>query len=533
MYHNHSISTTNCITGRHGMVATTQPLAAQAGLQILQQGGNAIDAAIATAACLTVVEPTCCGIGGDAFAIIHTKDGLFGINGSGPAPRSISIEQMQKRGFDQMPLMGWPSVTVPGIPKTWAELSKRYGALTLEQVLQPAIHHATQGYRVTAQIARAWERTYQIYEEKPEKLDYAEWFRVFAPHGRVPKEGELWSSMEHAHTLQEIAETKAESFYRGRLAEALIQASEKAHGFLRYEDLSGYEIEWVTPLSVSYRGYDIWELPPNGQGIIALTAFHILEQMRASSGTTDEWYHRQIEAIKTAFVHVSKEVRDPKDVNWDRIHTLLSKDFARSCANQMTERAISPSAIETSQGGTVYLCTADRDGNMVSYIQSNYYGFGSGIVIPNTGIALQNRGFDFKLDEHHPHALRGGQRPYHTIMPGFITREQKPIGPFGVMGGYMQPQAHVQVISHMLDQLLSPQEALQASRFRWVKENQVEVEPEFSEEIMQKLLARGHNIKVSQDIDAFGRGQVILRNPETGLYIGGTDQRVDGIVAAW
>lgn len=526
-------STSNSIIGEQGMVATSQPLAAQAGLDILKQGGNAIDAAIATAACMTVVEPTCCGMGGDAFAIIHTQDGLYGINGSGTAPLSISIEALKDRGYEEMPLMGWCPITVPGIPKTWASLSKRFGSMSLKQVLEPAIQHARNGYHVTPSIAKAWERTYHIYNNKAEKADYAEWYRVYAPQGRVPKAGELWASLDHASTLQEIGDTQAESFYRGRLAREISKASLDAGGYLSYEDLANYEIKWVSPLYQTYHGYDIWELPPNGQGVIALVALNILEHCDIKMEEKEEWTHQQIEAIKCAFAMASREIVDPSDVNQERLDYLLSSDFALSCAATITEKAVEYSPLSLPEGGTVYLCTADNAGNMVSYIQSNYYGFGSGIVIPGTGITMQNRGYDFKFEESHPNVLQAGKRPYHTIMPGFLTKQGEAIGPFGIMGGYMQPQAHVQVMLHLIDGMMSPQDILDTPRFRWVQGLKVEVEPEYSASINNKLLSRGHEVTVSEDIDAFGRGQMILRDPISGRYIGGTERRVDGMVAAY
>ncbi|MEH7883190.1 gamma-glutamyltransferase [Bacillus sp. JJ1609] len=517
---------------RNGMVATSQPLAAQAGLDILKKGGNAIDAAIATAACLTVVEPTSNGIGGDAFALVWVKDQLYGLNASGPAPQSISIDKVKELGHEKMPSHGWIPVTVPGAPLAWAELSKRFGVLPLTEVLQPAIDYARNGYPLTPILAKYWKGAFKAYKNRFQGAEYEEWFRVFAPEGRAPEAGEMWKSEDHANTLQEIAETNGESFYRGKLADRMAEASEKAGGFLSKSDLENYHPEWVDPISVSYRGHEIWEIPPNGQGIVALMALNILKGYEFSHREDVEGVHLQLEAMKQAFTDGKEYVTDPASMQ-AKVEDLLSEKYGEEARAKIGAEARMPEPGTLPKGGTVYLATADGEGNMVSFIQSNYMGFGSGVVVPGTGIGLQNRGHDFSLDPNHANALAPGKKTYHTIIPGFITKGKEAVGPFGVMGGYMQPQGHVQVAMNMIDFGLNPQAALDAPRWQWIEGKNIEVEHNFPNHIVKQLAARGHQMKVAYDGGSFGRGQVIVRNPETGVLTGGTEMRTDGSIACW
>lgn len=515
----------------NGMVATTQPLASQAGLDILKKGGNAVDAAIATAATLTVVEPTSNGIGGDAFALVWMKDKLHGLNASGPAPKNISIEKVKARGHEKMPQAGWIPVTVPGIPSAWAALSEKFGKLPLIDVLQPAIRYAREGYPVSPVVSYYWDLGFKKYK-KLKGSEFDAWFETFAPKGRTPKSGEVWSSKDHANTLEQIGETKAEAFYRGELAEK-IAASSKAHnGFLTKEDLMQYKPEWVEPLSIRYRGYDVWELPPNGQGIIALMALNILNHLEKSDTMSLETYHREIEALKLAFIDGQEYVTDPKHMK-PSISDLLSTSYGQSRSRLIEKEALMPEPGKLPSSGTVYLATADSEGNMVSYIQSNYRGFGSGIVVPGTGIGLHNRGEFFSLNENDANALQPGKRTYHTIIPGFLTKDGSPVGPFGVMGGTMQPQGHLQVLRNMLDYHLNPQAALDAPRWQWVSEKTVLVESDFPKHIAESLIRRGHDIKVELNAGSFGRGQIIWRDKETGTYLGGTDGRADGTISSY
>jgi len=526
----------NMHCARNGMVATSQPLAAQAGLEILQKGGNAIDAAVATAACLTVVEPTSNGIGADAFALVWTKGELHGLNSSGPAPESISIDAVKALGHNEMPKMGWLPVTVPGAPGAWADLNKRFGKLSLAECLAPAVNYAKHGYPLSPVLGRFWGGAFSAYKARCQGPEFAHWFETFAPAGRAPKIGEMWASPTHAATLEEIGDTKAESFYRGNLAKKIAEFSEKHGGFLRESDLAAFSPEWVKPISVNYRGYDMWEIPPNGQGLVALIALNIMKgydiPQNLSARDDIDTFHKQFEAMKLAFTCGKATITDPSHMRVS-VEELLSDSFANTLRNQIKPTASEPVEILPPKGGTVYLATADGDGNMVSFIQSNYMGFGSGVVIPGTGIAMQNRGADFSLDPSHANAIKGGKRTYHTIIPGFLTKGDAPVGPFGVMGGYMQPQGHMQVVMNMIDFGLNPQAALDAPRWQWTQGKHFEVEHHFPRHIAQGLAGLGHRVSVSLESGGFGRGQIILRDPDSGVLMGGTESRTDGAIAAW
>ncbi|QOR66480.1 gamma-glutamyltransferase [Cytobacillus suaedae] len=532
-YLNHPYPSQRTTTfAKNGMVATSQPLAAQAGLDILKKGGNAIDAAIATAACLTVVEPTSNGIGGDAFALVWVKGELHGLNASGPAPKSISIEAVKEKGHEKMPTFGLTPVTVPGVPAAWAELSRKFGKLPLSEVLQPAIEYAEKGYPLSPILAKYWNGGYKRYKEIFKGDEYKGWFETFAPEGKAPGVGEMWKSEGHASTLRSIAETNAESFYRGELADKIDEFSKTHGGFISKEDLADYKPEWVEPIKVNYRGYDVWEIPPNGQGIVALMALNMMKGYELNEKESVDTYHKQIETMKLAFVDGKKYVTDPEKMKVTS-EQLLSEEFAAARRSLIGEEALTPEPGTPPSGGTVYLATADEEGNMVSFIQSNYMGFGSGIVVPGTGIALQNRGADFSLDPEHDNALEPGKKTFHTIIPGFLTKDNEAVGPFGVMGGYMQPQGHAQVIMNTIDFNLNPQAALDAARWQWMEGKTVQVEPTFPSHIAQALARKGHKIEVALDTGGFGRGQIIWRDPKTGVLSGGTESRTDGSIAAY
>ncbi|ETP69037.1 gamma-glutamyltransferase family protein [Planococcus glaciei] len=517
---------------KKGMVATSQPLAAQAGIEVMRNGGNAIDAAIATAAALTVVEPTSNGIGGDAFALVWVKDKLHGLNSSGPAPKSISVEAVKALGHDKMPVHGVVPVTVPGVPAAWAELSKKFGKLPLSETLKPAIRYAEEGYPLTPILGKYWKLAYDKFKTSFTTEEYQSWFDTFAPNGKAPEIGEMWSSPGHASTLKAIAETEGRSFYEGELADKIDAFMKQHNGFLAKEDLAAFKPEWVDPVSTNYRGYDVWEIPPNGQGMVALMALNIFKNLGEPKWQSAETYHEQIEAMKLAFTDGKEFITEPEAMPVSVEH-LLSDDYAKQRAGTIGSAASDPVPYELPKGGTVYLAAADEEGNMISYIQSNYMGFGSGIVIPGTGIGLQNRGADFSLEAQHPNVLKGGKRTYHTIIPGFLTKEGKAVGPFGVMGGYMQPQGHFQVVTNTVDYLLNPQAALDMPRWQWMEGKTILVEPNFPNYLAQALARKGHAIQVATDGGAFGRGQIIWRNPETGVLAGGTESRTDGSVAAW
>lgn len=517
--------------GHRGMVATSQPLAAQAGMSMLRQGGNAIDAAIATAAALTVVEPTSNGIGSDAFALVWTKGQLHGLNASGPAPQALTPESVRAAGHDRMPDHGLTPVTVPGAPGAWAALSERFGRLPLTQVMAPAIDLAREGYAVSPVISMLWKRAFDEYKayKSPE---FQPWFDHFAPQGHAPEAGTLWRSPEMADTLSTIADSDARAFYSGSLADRIDAFSQQHQGYLRKSDLAAFAPEWVDPISVRYGDHDIWELPPNGCGLIALEALGILDAMAPEASDPVEHLHQLIEATKLAYVDGLKHITDPSAMQVTP-DDLLSQAYLAQRAGSIGDRALEPEPGHTLSGGTVYLATGDSEGNMVSFIQSNFDGFGSAMVVPGTGISLQNRGLSFSLDPDDANVLAPGKRPYHTIIPGFITRQQQAVGPFGVMGGHMQPQGHVQVLSSMLTDGLNPQSALDRHRWKWTEGRTIEVEPDFPEDLAVALAQRGHHIVRTRSRLSFGRGQIIIRNPDTGVMQGATEPRTDGVALPW
>jgi len=516
---------------RRGIVSTSQPLAAQAGLSMLQRGGNAVDAALASAITLTVVEPTSNGIGSDMFALIWVDGKLHGLNASGRAPAALTPEVVRKQGHDSMPSYGWMAVTVPGAPAGWRDLHARFGKLPFETLFEPAIEYAEKGYALPVVVQENWERAAQNYLSFSEP-EFQGWGQTFAPNGRVPQVGEIWSSPGHARTLRLIAETKAEAFYRGIIAEEIVAFAQKTGGFFSLDDFAQHTSTWVEPITTSYRGYDVWEIPPNGQGMVALMALNIYEQLEQPEWLNAETVHRQIEALKLAFTDGQASITEPADMPVSAEY-LLSREYASLRAQQICDNALDPKPIDLPKGGTVYLAAADEEGNMVSYIQSNYMGFGSGVVVPGTGISLQNRGADFSLDERHPNFVKPGKRTYHTIIPGFLTKDGEAVGPFGVMGGYMQPQGHMKVIMNTVDYRLNPQAALDVPRWQWVGGKKVQVEPEFPGELIEALRQKGHDIEVMPDGGAFGRGQIIWRDLQTGVLAGGTESRTDGMIAAW
>lgn len=501
------------VMSRNGMVCTGNNLASSAGLRMLLKGGNAVDAAIATAACLTVVEPTANGLGSDGFAIVWMKDKLYGMNSSGHSPYLIDGSKVSN-----IPSHGWIPVTVPGAVKGWRALSDRFGKLDFKELLKPAIDYAKNGFSVSPETARMWALA------KYEKSDvYKGWYDTFTINGHTPKAGDFICLPKVASALEKIADTKTDALYFGELADRLDEESKKFGGFLCKQDLMDHEVEWVDPICVDYRGYKVWELPPNGQGIVALMALNILNHVKVD----DTFCHKQMEAIKMAFADAKAYVSDPKYMTMS-VSDLLSKEYGMKRANQISENAQLPLVDSPYGSGTVYLCTADRDGNMVSYIQSNYMGFGSGIVVD--GVSLQNRGYDFSLDPSHVNYLMPHKKTYHTIIPGFLSRDDRAIGPFGVMGGYMQPQGHLQVISNLIDFGLNPQMAFDKPRFQWVLGKKFIVEPGF--EGIENLRLRGHEIEIETEYSLFGRGQMIYRLAN-GTLVGACESRTDSNIACF
>ena len=510
------------VLGRRGAVATSQPLAALAGMEMLQKGGSAVDAAVAMAACLTVVEPTSNGIGGDLFALVW--DGtLHGLNASGKSPMALTPERLPGR----MPERGWLPVTVPGAVSGWRALHERWGRLPFAEVLVPAIRYAEEGFPVGPETARSWRRAEGVFLplEGPEFGPFKE---VFFPGGRAPRAGEVWRSPLHAKTLREIAGSYGESLYRGALAEALLRFSEATGGLLTREDLEAHAPEWVTPLSTEYKGLTVWELPPNGQGVAVLLALNLLEGFDLRP--EDPWsYHVQIEAMRLALVDTYRFVADPRHMELAP-EAFLSKAYAAERRRLIGERALPRVLPGLRPEGTVYLAAADGE-VMVSLIQSNYQGFGSGVLVPGTGIALQNRGLGFSLEEGHPNRVGPGKRPFHTIIPGFLTREGKPLGPFGVMGGFMQPQGHVQAVVGLADFGLNPQAALDRPRWQVVPGDEVLLEPGIPQATALFLKDLGHRVRYEAEYGLFGRGQAVFRLGEA--LVGASDPRAEGLALAW
>lgn len=519
------------ILGARGAVATSQPLAAQAGLEMLKAGGNAVDAAIATAVALTVLEPTSNGIGGDAFALVWDGNKLHGLNASGRAPANTNLELFSSRGLTSVPRHGWLPVTVPGAPSAWRDLHAKFGKLEFEALFQPAIAYATDGYPVSPTLARNWGVAAQVYS-RFSTPEFSPWHKTFTWAGRAPNAGEMFALPDHAKTLALIARTRGEAFYDGELARRIEDFAAQTGGFITAADLRAHTANWVDPISTNYRGYDVWEIPPNGQGIAALAALNILEGFELSRHARDsvEGYHLQIEAMKLAFMDAHAFVADPGRANVPTAG-MLDKRYATERRKLMLETALEPTAGKPSRGGTVYLCTADRDGMMVSYIQSNYAGFGSGIVVPGTGIALQNRGANFTLEPNHPNQLEPGKRPYHTIIPGFLSKDGHAVGPFGVMGGFMQPQGHLQMIVNTVDYDLNPQASLDAPRWQWIEGKQIELELHTPTHIAEGLRERGHQITMQLDKGSFGRGQIIWRLND--VLVAASDSRTDGQALAF
>jgi gamma-glutamyltranspeptidase/glutathione hydrolase len=504
------------------VVATSQPLAAQAGLQALANGGNAVDAALAAAITLTVVEPTSNGIGSDAFAILWDGEKLVGLNASGRAPAGWTPERFE--GRTAMPVHGWDAVTVPGCVSAWVALSQRYGKLPFGDLFQAAIRYARDGYMVSPITAMSWAR------QAPSLSGFSEFAWTFLPKDRPPRPGERFYCPQQAETLEEIAATRGESFYRGKLAERIALASQADDGAHTVEDFAAHRCDWVEPLSIDYRGYRLHEIPPNGQGIAALMALGMLRHHDVAAMKVDgaDSLHLQIEAMKLAFADAYRYVSDPATMEFDARKLLADDYLARRAKSIDMKRAQNPPAGEPQDGGTIYLTTADASGMMVSYIQSNYQGFGSGMVVPGTGISMQNRGSGFSLEPGHPNQVGPGKRPFQTIIPGFLTKDGKPVMSFGVMGGNMQPQGHVQMVTRIVDYRQNPQAASDGPR--WIVNNDFSVsleEERFAPGVLDELKRRGHQIVPSEKaMFGFGGAQLIWRFEDG--YCAGSDHRKDG-----
>ncbi len=516
-----------------GVVATSQPLAASAGLAILRAGGNAVDAALAAAITHTIVSPGSNDIGGDLFAIVWDGARLHGLNASGRSPVALNLEALA--GAARMPDFGWLPVTVPGAPAGWRDLHERFGSVPFADLFADAITFAAEGYPVSPGIASGWARAAAMHAARLSGPEFDEWTRVYTREGVAPKAGERFVNPGSARTLELIAATRAEAFYTGEIAEALAAHATETGGLLTMADLAAHESLWVDPISVRYRDHEVWELPPNGQGIAALLALGILDGVDLAGRSPAERMHLQIEAMKLGFADAQKYVADPQS-DPAPVAGLLAEDYLAGRRALIAESAGLPEAGDPIRGGTIYLCTADSGGMMVSLIQSNFMGFGSHVVLPGYGFNLQNRGAGFSVVNGHANVVAGGKRPFHTIIPGFLTRGGRPVGPFGVMGGHMQPQGHLQVVMSTVDDQVDPQEALDRPRWRWEAGRDVFLESAVDDGIAADLRARGHQVTI-EDTSAFGYGQAIWRvdgGPEAGGgYVAGSESRADGQAMAY
>jgi gamma-glutamyltranspeptidase/glutathione hydrolase len=503
------------------VVSTSQPLACQAGLSMLRKGGNAVDAAIATAITLTVVEPVNNGIGSDAFAIVFDGKKLIGLNASGKSPAAWTLEHFSN--YKEMPLLGWDSVTIPGAVSAWVALSKKYGQMNFKELFVPAINYAENGFLVSPITANLWKQLSGMY--KPSK--FPEFHETFLPAGRAPKPGELFKNPDQAETLRKIAETYGESFYSGELAKKMVNHATNTGGLITLEDLENHKVLWETPLSIEYKGVTLHELPPNGQGLAALIMLGILKKYDLNQFEPDssQSIHLQTEAMKLAFADAYRYISDKNYLEFDPSLN-ISPDYleGRTALINTREAQYFKSGVPQT-GDTVYLTTADDDGLMVSYIQSNYHGFGSGIVIPGTGICLQDRGNCFNLVEGHPNQVGPEKRPYHTIIPAFVTINDKPVMSFGVMGGSMQPQGHAQMMVRIFEYGQNPQAAIDAPRWRIMRGLRLNLEPGFNEGTQEKLKDMGHQVYNGHFFE-FGGGQIIYKLADG--YLAASDPRKDG-----
>jgi gamma-glutamyltranspeptidase / glutathione hydrolase len=537
----HEFATRSEVIARNGMAATSQPLATQVALDILKRGGNAIDAAIAANAVLCVMEPTGAGIGGDIFAIIWSADKqkLFGLNGSGRSPRSLKIDYFRENGMDLIPSYGPLPVTVPGCVDGWYEMNELFGRMPMKDLLQPAIAYARDGFPVSEVIAYYLKRNAEMLKEYPNIKE------VFMPGGKAPEKGEIFRNPQLANTLDKIARGGRNEFYKGSIARDIDFFMKKQGGFLSYEDLARHHSEWVEPVSSTYRGYEVWELPPNGQGIATLQMLNILEgfDIPSMGFGSPEYMHVFTEAKKLAFEDRAKYYADPVYSNIP-IAQLISKKYAAS-----RRKLISPvkaakiyESGKIEAGNTIYLTVADKYGNMVSLIQSNYRGMGSGMCPTGLGFVLQDRGELFSLEEGHNNAYAPGKRPFHTIIPGFITKNGKPWISFGVMGGDMQPQGQAQIIVNLIDFKMNLQEAGDAPRMHHIGSSEptgqlmtdggiLLLENGFRWESIQKLLSMGH--KIQWDLGGYGGYQAIMWDQKNKVWFGASESRKDGQAAGY
>ena len=539
-----TFTTRSEILAQNGMAATSQPLATQVALDILKKGGSAIDAAIAANAVLGLVEPASCGIGGDVFAIVWSAEEqkLYGLNGSGRAPQSLTIDYFMEKGLKYVPLYGPLPVSVPGCVDGWFKLHEKFGRLSIEDILQPAIDYGNNGFPVSEVIAYEMASNYEGLKDQP---GFAQ---TYMPSGRPPVKGEVFVNQDLANTYKQIAQGGRDAFYKGSIAKTIDRYMKKHDGFLSYEDLASHTSNWVTPVSVNYRGYDVWELPPNGQGTAALQMLNILEgfDIGEMGFGSAEYLHVLTEAKKLAYEDRAKFYADP-EFNKIPLETLLSKEYASQRRNLMSPDKAADTYpagdMEIETGNTTYLTVADKDGNMVSFIQSIYSEFASGMVPDGLGFVLQNRGQMFNVqDRNHANALEPGKRPFHTIIPAFMTKEGKPWLSFGLMGGAVQPQGHAQIVVNIVDFGMNLQEAGDAPRMRHRGSSQptgskmtnggtLYLETGFEPETLRELRKKGHRIGFG--VGMFGGYQAIGVDLENRVYTGASESRKDGQAAGY
>ena len=536
-----TFATRSEVIARHGMACTSQPLATQVALDILKKGGTAVDAAIAADAMLGLVEPTGAGMGGDLFAIVWDAKAkkLYGLNGSGRSPKSLTLKYFKEKGYTHIPPHGPLPVTVPGCVDGWFTLHDRFGKLPMKEILQPAINYAREGFPVTELIAYYWQGNARILQK------YENFKKIFMPGGHAPRKGEIFKNPYLANTLEKVALGGRDAFYKGDIARTIAAYMKRNGGFLSYEDMASHHSQWVDPVSVNYRGYDVWELPPNGQGIATLEMLNILEGYDIASmgfGSAD-YIHLFVEAKKLAFADRAKFYADP-DFNKIPVSQLISKEYAAQRRKLINPRraARSVPAGQLGHGETVYMTVADQWGNMVSLIQSNYRGMGSGMTPDGLGFVLQDRGELFNLKEGEMNTYAPGKRPFHTIIPAFITKDGQPWISFGVMGGSMQPQGHVQIIVNLIDFGMNLQEAGDAPRVRHGGSSQptgevmsdggtLYMESGFPYETIRELMHRGHRIQWT--IGGYGGYQAIMWDAKNKVYYGASESRKDGQAAGY
>lgn len=532
------------VIGQRGMVATSQPLAAQAGLDILRRGGNAMDAAIATNAAMGLMEPTGNGIGGDLFALIwHAERGrLYALNASGRSPLGLSyeglMEELDRIGLDKIPTFDALAISVPGAVDGWFEIHERFGSMAMQEILKEPIWYAEQGFPVSEVIAGHWGRLMEVHKDRPGAL-----VQTYTIEGKAPEKGEIFKNPDLGNTYRLLADQGRDAFYKGEIAKKIDSWMRENGGYLRLEDFVNHTSDWVDPISVNYRGYDVYQIGGNNQGTAVLQMLNILEgyDLSKKGFATEETLHLMIEAKKLAFEDRAKHYADPDfyDIPLDR---LLSKEYAAERRELISDQAMDDltTGVEDLSGDTIYLTTADSDGNMVSLIQSNYRSMGTGIMVPGTGFSLQNRGELFSLDPDHPNVYAPGKRPFHTIIPGFVKKDGKPWFSFGNMGGTYQPVGHLSILTNVIDFGMNIQEAGDA--LRWMHKgstnpmdghnDQLEntgtfhIESSIDYEVVRGLRNRGHTVRLGESF--FGRYQGIKKDHENGVYLGASESRVDG-----